>query len=23
MSAEKMYFRVPHDKGHAHFYDTI
>lgn len=23
MSSEKLYFRVPHDKGHAHFYDTI
>jgi hypothetical protein len=23
MSSEKLYFRVPFDKGHAHFYDTI
>lgn len=23
MSSEKLYFRVPHDMGHAHFYDTI
>jgi hypothetical protein len=23
MSSEKLYIRVPHDKGHAHFYDTI
>lgn len=23
MSSEKLYFRVPNDLGHAHFYDTI
>jgi len=23
MSSEKLYFRVPYHKGHAHFYDTI
>ncbi len=23
MSSEKLYSRVPHDKGHDHFYDTI
>jgi hypothetical protein len=23
MTAEKLYFRVPFEKGHAHFYDTI
>lgn len=23
MSAEKLYFRVPGELGHAHFYDTI
>ena len=23
MSSEKVYFRVPYDLGHAHFYDTI
>jgi hypothetical protein len=23
MSTEKLYFRTPHDKGHAHFYDSI
>lgn len=23
MSSEKLYFRTPHDMGHAHFYDTI
>jgi len=23
MTSEKLYFRVPFEKGHAHFYDTI
>ena len=23
MSSEKLYFRVPNDLGHTHFYDTI
>lgn len=23
MSSEKILIQVPHDKGHAHFYDTI
>ena len=23
MSSEKLYFRVPSDAGHAHFYDSI
>jgi hypothetical protein len=23
MSSEKLYFRVPYEKGHAHFFDTI